>query len=86
LIAVAAPPVLPTTRTEVPEVPKMYVCPCCDGQGLVHAESTEAEPLECAECDATGKVTREHRDDLLEWRHKCRVRRPSGTGVPTTER
>lgn len=52
----------------------------------MHPESTEAEPLECAECDATGKVTREHRDDLLEWRHKCRVRRPSDAEAPTSER
>ena len=64
----------------------MYVCPCCDGQGLLHPESTEAEPLECAECDATGKVTREHRDDLLDWRHKCRVRRPSDAEAATSER
>lgn len=55
---------------------KTYPCPCCDGQGLVHAESAEGEPLECAECDATGRVTKEHREALLEWRHKCRLRRP----------
>ncbi|HEX6570996.1 MAG TPA: hypothetical protein VF055_03160, partial [Steroidobacteraceae bacterium] len=79
-------PILPTNPAEVPEVPKMHVCPCCDGQGLVHAESIESEPLECAECDATGKVTREHRDDLLEWRHKCRVRRSSDAGALTTRR
>lgn len=54
---------------------KQYVCPCCDGQGLVHGASCEDEPLECAECDGTGKVTREHREELLEWRHVCRTRR-----------
>jgi DnaJ-class molecular chaperone len=62
-------------------VPRKYACPCCDGQGLVHAESTEAEPLECVECDSTGFVTREQREELLSWRHKCRLRRPDGEPV-----
>jgi hypothetical protein len=35
----------------------------------VHADSTDAEPLECVECDSTGFVTREHREELLAWRH-----------------
>ncbi|HET7204804.1 MAG TPA: hypothetical protein VFI92_15695 [Steroidobacteraceae bacterium] len=59
-------------------MPRTYVCPCCDGQGLVPADSNEAEPLECAECDATGKVTKQHREELLAWRHECRLRRPRG--------
>ena len=62
-------------------MPRTYVCPCCDGQGLVHADSSEAEPLECVECNSTGRVTREHREDLLAWRHKCRLRRPGGDPV-----
>jgi DnaJ-class molecular chaperone len=62
-------------------VPRQYDCPCCDGQGLVHADSTDAEPLECVECDSTGFVTREHREELLAWRHKCRLRRPGGESV-----
>jgi len=52
-----------------------YDCPCCDGRGLVHADSTEADPLECVECDATGKVTKQQRESLLAWRHQCRLRR-----------
>ena len=59
-------------------VPRKHACPCCDGQGIVHAESTDAAPLECVECDSTGYVTREHREELLAWRHRCRLRRPGG--------
>ena len=59
-------------------MPGSDLCPCCDGQGLVHGEASEADPLECAECDATGRVTKQHRDALLAWRHQCRVRRPRG--------
>jgi DnaJ-class molecular chaperone len=55
-------------------MPNRYVCPCCEGQGLVHGETCEAEPLECAECDGTGMVSRQHRDDLIAWRHRCRAR------------
>ena len=67
-------------------MPSKYPCPCCDGQGLVHSESTEAEPLECVECESTGFVTREHREELLSWRHKCRLRRPDGETVESTRR
>ena len=62
-------------------MPRNYACPCCDGQGLVHAASIDDEPLECVECDSTGFVTREHRDVLLAWRHECRLRRPGGDPV-----
>ena len=56
-------------------MPKLYVCPCCDGQGLLHDHRGEDDVLlECLECDATGRVTRQHREELLDWRHRCRLR------------
>jgi DnaJ-class molecular chaperone len=72
---------------EVDELPaKTYVCPCCEGQGVVHADSpTEAEPSECAECDASGKVSRQQREELLTWRQRCRskaVTRPGRSISP----
>ena len=51
-----------------------------------YAESTEAEPLECVECDSTGRVTREHREELLSWRHKCRLRRPADDAAASKSR
>jgi uncharacterized protein YbaR (Trm112 family) len=55
---------------------QLYVCPCCRGQGLLHDMRGEEDAiLECMECSASGRVTRRHRDELLEWQHRCR-RRP----------
>lgn len=54
---------------------KLYVCPCCEGQGLVHDHRGDGDTiLECVECGATGRVTRRQRDELLDWQHRCRLR------------
>ena len=71
---------------EVDELPaRTHVCPCCEGQGLVHADSaTEVEPSECAECDASGKVTRQHREELVAWRQRCRSAALTRPGRPVS--
>jgi Zn ribbon nucleic-acid-binding protein len=62
---------------------KLHVCPCCNGQGVLHdVQESEEQLLECVECEATGKVTKAHRDELLEWQGKCRMR-PLGAGRTT---
>jgi hypothetical protein len=54
---------------------KLYVCPCCNGQGLVHdLQGDDDQLFECMECESTGRVTRQHRDELLQWQGKCRLR------------
>lgn len=55
---------------------QLFICPCCGGQGVMHGRDRDAEDalLECVECDGSGKVDARHRDDLLEWQHRCRTR------------
>ena len=54
---------------------KLHLCPCCNGQGVLHDPHGDEEQLfECVECDGTGKVTQSHRDELIEWQGKCRMR------------
>lgn len=54
---------------------KLYVCPCCSGQGIVHdLHGGEDQLYECLECDSTGRVTKAHRDELQHWQGRCRLR------------
>jgi hypothetical protein len=54
---------------------KLYVCPCCSGQGVVHdLHAGDDRLFECLECESSGRVTRQHRDELLQWRGRCRLR------------
>jgi hypothetical protein len=53
---------------------RSFACPCCNGEGVIHSHGGETL-LECVECDGRGHVDRRHRDELLEWQHKCRTRR-----------
>lgn len=64
-------------------MPRLYVCPCCGGQGLVHdLRGDEDRILECMECEATGRVTLRHRQELLDWRHVCRLRPLQAAAAP----
>jgi hypothetical protein len=58
-------------------MPEMFDCPCCLGHGVRHRIGSEDETdccEECPECGATGQVTPAQRDELLDWRTKCRAR------------
>lgn len=61
---------------------KLYVCPCCNGQGVLHGVHGDDEQLyECVECDGTGKVSKSHRDEMIAWQGKCRMRPLGSAGV-----
>jgi DnaJ-class molecular chaperone len=54
---------------------KLYVCPCCSGHGVVHDMHDGGNRLsECLECESSGRVTQRHRDELLQWQGRCRLR------------
>lgn len=54
---------------------KLYVCPCCSGQGVVHdLHADDGRLFECMECESTGRVTKRQREELLRWQNRCRLR------------
>jgi DnaJ-class molecular chaperone len=66
---------------------RLYVCPCCRGQGLVHDHRGDEDViLECVECSATGRVTQSQRAELLAWQGRCRLRPVSNPRAPSGRR
>jgi hypothetical protein len=60
-------------------VQKLFSCPCCNGQGIVHDLDDGKDRLyECMECNSTGRVGQAHRDELLQWHDRCRLRPLTG--------
>ena len=58
-------------------MPARYTCPRCKGDGVLHRLDAEDEAAclrDCEACDATGFVSKKHRDELIAWRQKCRQR------------